>query len=218
MAQDKCLLVVIRLLLSLCFMVKRFLIGESPKKHLKSRSGSGRGKGALSWRRWFIEGPLQKRVVWSAGSHHACTNCRLLQQLCKQKVGSSSVLEGPLRQCKLWLNPGRAFGPGLGRRRDLRCSLSGLDSGWGPQPIWARLVAFYFCNNGRRKFRLEEYQRQDGSGQYLLQTDHLPLRGVPEHLRHRYCLTTSLEIVTVKVNQERRIAERRGEKPYPRRR
>ncbi len=56
--------------------------------------------------------------------------------------------------------------------------------------------------------------RSRRSGAYIWEPDHLPVHGVKQHLRHRYCLANFLEIVTREKNQERRTAERNGEKPY----
>jgi hypothetical protein len=191
------------------------LVGESARKQLKTRSGSGRGIGRISWRRWYIEGPLLRQEHWPKGQPYrrqGHTNCRLLEQRCSDKAQGGDLQEGPLMHCALWLEPGRAFGPGLGFRQDLRCALTGISNGWGDRPLWGRVVAFYFGNY--LGLSLCEYQRKASSGVYFHEPDHLPLPGVQEHLRHRYCHTNHLEAVTRQVNQDRRAAERRGEDPY----
>ena len=195
-------------------MVKH-LVGESDKKQLKVRSGSGRGVGRVSWRRRYIEGPLVRQEHWPRGQprrQQGHTNCRLLEQLCSDKPGGGDLQQGQFRPCKLWLQPGRDFGPGHGCRMDLRCRLRGINNEWGEQPLWARVVAFYFGNHV--DISLSEYQTTRRHHQYYWEPDHLPPPGVSRHLRHRYCLTGHLEVVTWEVTQERRAAELRGEDPY----
>ena len=198
-------------------MVKH-LIGESSRKQLKVRSGSGRGTGRESWTRYFIEGPCRPHEHWpnQRARIQGHTNCRLVTQLCSERSGGGDLVEGPFVGRKLWLNAGRQFGPGLGRRQDLRCKLSKLSASslWGNSPLWSRVVAFHFCNHSNLSLR--EFQKKNRRGAYVWEPDHLPIHGVPQHLRHRYCLTNFLEIVTRETNQDRRTAERNGLNPYGR--
>jgi hypothetical protein len=190
----------------------RYLIGESRKKQLKKRTI--RGVPRLSWTRYYIEGPTRPHMHWpnARARQQGHTNCRLLSQLCSCKLPGNDVREGPLLARNLWLEPGKKFGPGLDRRRDLRCALAKLESPWGPRPMWARVVAYYFCNH--QSLTLQEFQRKNARGAYYWEPDHLPIHGVLQHLRHRYCLINYLEIVTRETNQDRAAAERVGRNPY----
>ena len=195
-------------------MVKH-LITESARKQLKTRSGNGRGIGRVSWTRYYVEGPRMQHEHWPEGRVAASqghTNCRLLTQLCSDTPACGDLRVGPFVPRNLWLDPGKPNGPGLGRRQDLRCALHKADSLWGTKPIWARVVAFHFCN--RNGLTLQEFQKKKRSGAYCWEPDDLPVHGVPHHLRHRYCLTNFLEIVTRETNQARRTEERRGGRPY----
>lgn len=188
-------------------MVKH-MVGESAKKQLKPRSGSGRGVGRLGWKRWFIEGPCRRHEHWPQGAeckHQGHTNCRLLLQRCSSKPDGSALVLGEEQTCSLWLEPGRQQGAGHGRRLDLRCRLRGILNPWGERPNWARVIAFYFGNH--KGLSLEEYQSFDSQGRHRYEPDHLPLPAVPLHLRHRYCLAGHLEVVTRQENAARRAAE-----------
>ena len=77
-------------------MVKH-LIAQSARRQLKCRSGNGRGTCRESWTRYYIEGPLRQHEHWPAGAEagqQGHTNCRLLTQLCSEKVGGGDLKEG----------------------------------------------------------------------------------------------------------------------------
>ena len=98
------------------------------------------------------------------------------------------------------------------RRLDLRCRLRGITNKWDEQPNWARVIALFFGNH--QGYSLEEYQSCDAQGRRRYEPDHLPVPGVPKHLRHRFCLAGHLEVVTRQENARRQAAEVRGENPY----
>jgi hypothetical protein len=169
----------------------RFVVAETQPKRLAAR---GRSAPRETWRRWLIEGPLPRPLArWpeNAPAAQQCfTNCRLLRQQCSRRLDGSDLQEGPLSACSLWFSRGRELGAGHGYRLNLRCTMHANRSPWGRRPYWARLVAFYFGSHGLTPAQYQQLR----FGEYLYEPDHLPISGVAQHSRHRYCLAGHLEV------------------------